>query len=106
MNAIFLLSTAFLITVFALFSAATWRLYRWQGKPRPAIEYLLMATVFGAIASQALTWLGATHPEASEARHASVWLQLITASGITVLMAVCALLSFTRRAPRPVVGSH
>ena len=89
MNAIFLLSTGLAVTVFLVFAAATWRLYRGQGEPRPVIEYVLMATVFGAVASQAFTWLGAGHPEASQARSRRRLLQLIAGSGIAGVMVIC-----------------
>jgi hypothetical protein len=79
-------TTAFLIAAFLFICMGAWRVYSGRSPQRPLMERAAMAIICGVIGWGAMTWLRADHPTASEARVIVVWVELITAFGISVVM--------------------
>ena len=79
-------TTAFLAVAFLFLCAGAWRVRRGRAQVRPFMERAAMAVVFALVGWQALTWLRADQPAASQARVIGVWVQLLSALGISVVM--------------------
>ena len=79
-------TTAFLVVAFLFLSVGAWRVYRGRSQPRPFMERAAMAGIFALIGWQALTWLRAEQPAATQARIIGVWVQLLSALGISLVM--------------------
>jgi hypothetical protein len=59
-----------------------------------------LAAIFGLVGWQALTWLRADQPAASEARVIGAWVQLLSAFGISVVMVAHGWLVHHHRGPK------
>jgi hypothetical protein len=92
-------STAFLVAVFAAVCIGAWRIHRSQVKLPPLAERAMLAVIFAIVGLQALTYLRADHPQASDARVLAVWIQLVTGFGIAVV-AIMSRWLVIRSAPR------
>ena len=79
-------TTAFLVVALLFLCVGAWRVYRRRSQPTPFMERAAMAGIFALVGWQALTWLRADQPGASEARVIGVWVQLLSAFGISVVM--------------------
>jgi len=55
-------------------------------QPRPFAERAALAVIFGLVGWQALTWVRVDQPAASHARIIGVWVQLLSAFGISAVM--------------------
>ena len=88
--------TAILVVAFLFFCVGAWRVYRGRSQPRPFMEYAAMAVIFALVGWQTLTWLRTDQPTASQAQIIAVWLQLVSAFGISLVMVALGWL-----APRP-----
>jgi len=91
--AMLIVQSVFLSLAFGFFGLGAWRLYRGQPRRRPPMEFVAMAALFAVLAWQALSWLSGGHGDATAARHVAVWIQLVTACGITVAALASAWLS-------------
>jgi hypothetical protein len=79
-------TTAVLIVAFLFLCIGAWRVYRGRSQPRPLMERAAMAVIFALVGWQALIWLRADQPAASQVRIIVVWVQLLSALGISVVM--------------------
>ena len=79
-------TTAFLVAAFLFLCVGAWRVRRGRSQVRPFMERAAMAGIFALVGWQALTWLRADQPAASQARVIGVWVQLLSAFGISVVM--------------------
>ena len=88
MRPFLLVTTGFLVGVFLFLCVGAWRIYRGHVQPRPFVERAAIAGIFAVVGWQALTWLRADHTVTNQARVIGVWVQLLSAFGISgVLLA-------------------
>jgi hypothetical protein len=83
MSAFLFVTTAFLLGFFLFLCVGAWRIYRGHVQPRPFVERAAIAIVFALVGWQALIWLRADQPVASQARVIGVLVQLLSAFGIS-----------------------
>ena len=79
-------TTACLAAAFVFFCVGAGRIDGGHSKPRPFAERAALAVIFGLVGWQALTWVRADQPAASQARIIGVWVQLFSAFGISGVM--------------------
>ena len=85
MHPVLFVTTAFLVCAFLFLCVGAWRVNRGLSAPRPFAERAAIAIIFATVGLQALVWLGADHPRATEARVVAVWLQLLCSFGISAV---------------------
>jgi cytochrome bd-type quinol oxidase subunit 1 len=76
-------TTAFLVGVFLFLCVGAWRIWRGRVQPRPLVERAAIAGIFAVVSWQALLWLRADQPVANQTRVIGVWVQLLSAFGIS-----------------------
>jgi hypothetical protein len=83
MHPVLFVTTAFLVWAFLVLCVGAWRIHRGRMQPRPFARRATIAIIFATVGLQALIWLDADQPQASQTRVVAVWLQLLSAFGIS-----------------------
>jgi hypothetical protein len=96
MHPVLFVTTAFLVWAFVFLCVGAWRIHRGRMQPRPFAERAAVAIIFGTVGLQAVLWLRADQPGASPTRVVAVWLQLLSAYGISGIALACGKLVSAR----------
>jgi hypothetical protein len=99
MHPVLFITTAFLVGAFLVLCVGAWRIHRGRVRPRPFAERATIAIIFATVGLQALIWLRADQPQASQTRVVAVWLQLLCAFGISSVALVSGRLVSPRTSP-------
>lgn len=83
MHPVLYVTTAFLVWAFLVLCVGAWRIHRGRMQPKPFAERATIAIIFATVGLQAVIWLRADQPQASQTRVVAVWLQLLSAFGVS-----------------------